>query len=41
MLTGQIIPDQAAMAFAPEEYRGRVSRLDALLAKIGVDVYVG
>jgi Xaa-Pro aminopeptidase len=41
MLTRQKIPDKAAMAFAPEEYRGRVSRLDALLAKIGVDVYVG
>jgi len=35
------IPDKSAMAFSPAEYRDRVTRLDALLAKKGVDVYVG
>ena len=36
-----MIGERVNMVFTKEEYRSRIGRLNALLAKIGIDVYIG
>jgi Xaa-Pro aminopeptidase len=36
-----VMGDRVSTVFARDEYRGRIKRLNALLAKLGIDIYIG